>query len=92
VFFGENLGDEFHESVAMDKNEADLLIMIGSSLKVSFSSQGLEFVDTLLAFLSLCIIGPSCRPYPIFCQPKDSTNSYKPRGPVPLNSRRSTIR
>lgn len=34
VFFGENLGDEFHESVAMDKNEADLLIMIGSSLKV----------------------------------------------------------
>ena len=35
VFFGESLGDEFHNSVAKDKNEADLLIMIGSSLKVN---------------------------------------------------------
>ena len=34
VFFGEGLGDEFHKSVAIDKNEVDLLIMIGSSLKV----------------------------------------------------------
>merc|ERR1712223_661649 len=34
VFFGEGLGDEFHKSVAVDKNEVDLLIMIGSSLKV----------------------------------------------------------
>merc|ERR1719357_1271369 len=34
VFFGEGLGDEFHKSVAIDKHEADLLIMIGSSLKV----------------------------------------------------------
>lgn len=35
VFFGESLGDEFHRSVAKDKEEVDLLIMIGSSLKVS---------------------------------------------------------
>ena len=34
VFFGEGLGDEFHDAVAKDKDEADLLIMIGSSLKV----------------------------------------------------------
>merc|ERR1719414_809724 len=34
VFFGEGLGDEFHKLVAVDKNEVDLLIMIGSSLKV----------------------------------------------------------
>ena len=34
VFFGEGLGDEFHNSVARDKERADLLIMIGSSLKV----------------------------------------------------------
>ena len=34
VFFGEGLGDEFHNAVAQDKNDVDLLIMIGSSLKV----------------------------------------------------------
>merc|ERR1712029_149921 len=34
VFFGEGLGDEFHNAVAKDKNEVDLLIMIGSSLKL----------------------------------------------------------
>lgn len=34
VFFGEGLGDAFHNAVAQDKDEADLLIMIGSSLKV----------------------------------------------------------
>ena len=34
VFFGEGLGDEFHNAVATDKDQVDLLIMIGSSLKV----------------------------------------------------------
>ena len=34
VFFGEGLGDEFHNAVADDKDQVDLLIMIGSSLKV----------------------------------------------------------
>ncbi|TRY80242.1 hypothetical protein TCAL_12375 [Tigriopus californicus] len=34
VFFGEGLGDAFHNAVAEDKNQVDLLIMIGSSLKV----------------------------------------------------------
>jgi len=31
--------DEFHNSVAKDKDEVDLLIMIGSSLKVADLSQ-----------------------------------------------------
>lgn len=34
VFFGEGLPDVFHESMANDKDECDLLIVIGSSLKV----------------------------------------------------------
>jgi len=34
VFFGEGLPDEFHNSMAMDKEECDLIIVIGSSLKV----------------------------------------------------------
>ena len=36
VFFGEGLGDEFHNAVAADKEHVDLLIMIGSSLKVIY--------------------------------------------------------
>lgn len=34
VFFGEGLSDEFHSSMSIDKDECDLLIVIGSSLKV----------------------------------------------------------
>ena len=34
VFFGEGLSDEFHNSMTIDKDECDLLIVIGSSLKV----------------------------------------------------------
>ncbi|XP_053548249.1 NAD-dependent protein deacetylase sirtuin-1 [Bombina bombina] len=34
VFFGENLPEQFHRAMKYDKNEADLLIVIGSSLKV----------------------------------------------------------
>lgn len=34
VFFGEQLGNEFHSSIDTDKEQADLLIVIGSSLKV----------------------------------------------------------
>lgn len=34
VFFGESLPGEFHRQMAADKNECDLLIVIGSSLKV----------------------------------------------------------
>ena len=34
VFFGENLPEEFHEQMAEDKTVCDLLIVIGSSLKV----------------------------------------------------------
>ena len=34
VFFGEGLSDEFHTSMSIDKDECDLLIVIGSSLKV----------------------------------------------------------
>ncbi|XP_067008863.2 NAD-dependent protein deacetylase sirtuin-1 isoform X2 [Anabrus simplex] len=34
VFFGEGLPEVFHDSMAKDKDECDLLIVIGSSLKV----------------------------------------------------------
>ncbi|XP_076328383.1 NAD-dependent protein deacetylase sirtuin-1-like isoform X2 [Tachypleus tridentatus] len=34
VFFGEGLSDEFHQTMARDKNQCDLLIVMGSSLKV----------------------------------------------------------
>lgn len=34
VFFGEGLPEEFHSTMAKDKDECDLLIVIGSSLKV----------------------------------------------------------
>lgn len=34
VFFGEGLPDTFHEAMAQDKTQCDLLLVIGSSLKV----------------------------------------------------------
>lgn len=34
VFFGEGLPEEFHQQIAEDKDDADLLIVMGSSLKV----------------------------------------------------------
>ncbi|XP_018604765.2 NAD-dependent protein deacetylase sirtuin-1 isoform X2 [Scleropages formosus] len=34
VFFGENLPEQFHRAMKQDKDEVDLLIVIGSSLKV----------------------------------------------------------
>ncbi|ETN80590.1 transcriptional regulator, Sir2 family [Necator americanus] len=34
VFFGEDLGRDFHSQMALDKDEVDLLVVIGSSLKV----------------------------------------------------------
>lgn len=34
VFFGEGMPDEFHRAMALDKEECDLIIVIGSSLKV----------------------------------------------------------
>ncbi|XP_014284161.1 NAD-dependent protein deacetylase sirtuin-1 isoform X1 [Halyomorpha halys] len=34
VFFGEGLSDTFHDTMALDKDQCDLLIVIGSSLKV----------------------------------------------------------
>ena len=34
VFFGEGLGEDFHKSISEDQEECDLLIVIGSSMKV----------------------------------------------------------
>jgi len=34
VFFGQSLPEEFHQQMQLDKDECDLLIVIGSSLKV----------------------------------------------------------
>ena len=36
VFFGEGLSDQFHKTISQDKDEVDLLIVIGSSLKVIY--------------------------------------------------------
>jgi NAD-dependent deacetylase sirtuin 1 len=35
IFFGENLPQEFHDKFAKDKQETDLLIVMGSSLRVA---------------------------------------------------------
>lgn len=35
IFFGEQLPDLFHDSLARDREEVDLLIVMGSSLKVA---------------------------------------------------------
>ncbi|CAI4231978.1 unnamed protein product [Auanema sp. JU1783] len=34
VFFGEDLAQEFHRQMAIDKDDVDLLVVVGSSLKV----------------------------------------------------------
>lgn len=34
VFFGEDLPEEFHNNLEFDKHEVDLLLVIGSSLRV----------------------------------------------------------
>jgi NAD+-dependent protein deacetylase sirtuin 1 len=34
VFFGEALSDDFHQTISADKDKCDLLIVMGSSLKV----------------------------------------------------------
>lgn len=34
VFFGESLPEKFHSTIELDKTKCDLLIVIGSSLKV----------------------------------------------------------
>ena len=34
VFFGEQLPDDFHHTISIDKDKCDLLIIMGSSLKV----------------------------------------------------------
>lgn len=36
IFFGENLDDKFHNQVSKDYTKVDLLVVIGSSLKVIF--------------------------------------------------------
>ena len=35
VFFGENLPESYHQAINMDKTKCDLLIVIGSQLKVN---------------------------------------------------------
>lgn len=35
VFFGQGLPEEFHDAIVVDRDKADLVIVIGSSLKVS---------------------------------------------------------
>ena len=37
VIFDQGLSDEFHKTITEDKDQVDLLIVIGSSLKVNIS-------------------------------------------------------
>jgi NAD-dependent deacetylase sirtuin 1 len=45
VFFGEALPDDFHKAISIDKTKCDLLIVMGSSLKV----KPVSFVSELLS-------------------------------------------
>jgi hypothetical protein len=45
VFFGEQLPEEFHRNIKQDVNEADCVIVIGSSLKVAPVSEILQAVS-----------------------------------------------
>ena len=44
IFFGEQLPDDFHKTISIDKEKCDLLIVMGSSLKV----KPVSFVSELL--------------------------------------------
>ncbi|CAF2397594.1 unnamed protein product [Rotaria sp. Silwood2] len=46
VFFGEQLPDDFHKTISIDKNKCDLLIVMGSSLKVKPVSLVSELLPT----------------------------------------------
>lgn len=48
VFFGENLPEMFHRAMKQDKDEVDLLIVIGSSLKV----RPVALIPSMLGFFS----------------------------------------
>ncbi|VEL34375.1 unnamed protein product [Protopolystoma xenopodis] len=37
VFFGENLPEQFHDSIAADRTSTDLVLVMGSSLKLARS-------------------------------------------------------
>lgn len=59
VFFGENLPEMFHRAMKQDKDEVDLLIVIGSSLKVRpVALIPSMFIDTR-AFTSDCYYVPA---------------------------------
>lgn len=49
VFFGENLPEMFHRAMKQDKDEVDLLIVIGSSLKV----RPVALIPSMLGFFFL---------------------------------------
>lgn len=56
VFFGENLGETFHNKVGEDHSKVDLLVVIGSSLKVCFYLVIIKKILVLLYFF----VGSTC--------------------------------
>jgi NAD-dependent deacetylase sirtuin 1 len=60
VFFGEGLPEIFHESMAKDKDECDLLIVIGSSLKV----RPVALIPSKFTLLMVWLYGFSPHPIP----------------------------
>ena len=52
VIFDQGLSDEFHKTITEDKDQVDLLIVIGSSLKVNISPiQPLYSIPTVHLYL-----------------------------------------
>jgi NAD-dependent SIR2 family protein deacetylase len=68
VFFGEDLPDRFHELVKGDTAAADLLLVIGTSLKVAVSGVRPGADTTLMKMVACRSLSCSrCLAFPIWC-------------------------
>ncbi|UMM30248.1 hypothetical protein L5515_012208 [Caenorhabditis briggsae] len=54
VFFGEDLGREFHRHVTEDKDKVDLIVVIGSSLKILINRESLPHYNADIELLGNC--------------------------------------
>lgn len=64
VFFGENLPEMFHRAMKQDKDEVDLLIVIGSSLKV----RPVALIPSMYFFFFFCKIHAFTNMFPLSSQ------------------------
>ena len=85
VFFGEALSDEFHKTISSDREKCDLLIVMGSSLKVRDEHAHTMFANILFlgqaSFARLRIIAGEC-----------SANSHQPGTVTTQDIRHRTTR